>query len=245
MMNEEEVDDLLYCSRAGDEKDLSGLLEAHLSRRSKDEGDEVQVFNRLMRDIAESNEPHNTLLHFASANGHLGESADLSIMSLHRRLIAHEFVAAIVNYLLPKSDLSTLLAQNYSGNTPLHWAALNGHLEIVKSLVKRIEEVTPVPAAKDYSNLTEEERDAEEEKEAQKRSNWDVVNNAGKGPMSEAQMNNQEKVVEFLLQHMIAGLSKPSEDDVPASSDEAGNTSAGKVDGSLEGQVDNLKLRQD
>ena len=26
-------------------------------------------------------------------------------------------------------------AQNYSGNTPLHWASLNGHLEAVKVLV--------------------------------------------------------------------------------------------------------------
>lgn len=73
-------------------------------------------------------------------------------------------------------------------------------------LVKRIEELTPPVPVKDLSHLTEEERDAEEEKEARKRSVWDVVNLAGKGPMSEAQMNNQDKVVSFLLQHMIAGL---------------------------------------
>jgi ankyrin repeat protein len=26
--------------------------------------------------------------------------------------------------------------QNEQGNTPLHWAALNGHLEVVKALVQ-------------------------------------------------------------------------------------------------------------
>jgi ankyrin repeat protein len=83
---------------------------------------------------------------------------------------------------------------------------LNGHLEAVEALIKRIEELTPAPQQKDLSHLTEEQRDAEEEKEARKRSIWDVVNHAGKGPMSEAQMNNQDKVVSFLLQHMIAGL---------------------------------------
>ncbi|UZJ57389.1 hypothetical protein CBS101457_006709 [Exobasidium rhododendri] len=215
MMNEEEVDDLLYCSRAGEADDLQQLVEAHVAKSAKG-GNEIAVFNELMRAIASANEPHNTLLHFAAANGH----------------------STIVAFLLPRSDLATLLAQNESGNTPLHWAALNGHLEIVKSLVKRIEELTPVPAPKDCSHLTEEERDAEEEKEAQKRSNWDVVNKAGKGPMSEAQMNNQEKVVEFLLQHLIAGLSKPTEEVVPSSTPAAEN----KVDQSLEGQTNNLNL---
>jgi len=155
------------------------------------------------------------------------------------------FLAAIVTYLLPKSDLATLLAQNDSGNTPLHWASLNGHLQIVQALVKRIEELTPIPEPKDYSHLTEEERDAEEEKEAQKRSNWDVVNNAGKGPMSEAQMNNQEKVVEFLLQHMIAGLSKPTEEEVPAKVAEVETKGSPKVDESLENQAEKLNIQRD
>jgi len=99
-----------------------------------------------------------------------------------------------------------LLAQNDSGNTSLHWASLNGHVSAVEALIKRIEELTPPAQTEDLSHLTEEQRDAEEEKEARKRSVWDVVNHAGKGPMSEAQMNNQDKIVSFLLQHMIAGL---------------------------------------
>jgi ankyrin repeat protein len=136
------------------------------------------------------------------------------------------------------------LAQNDSGNTPLHWASLNGHLEVVQSLVKRIEELTPVPEAKDYSHLSEEERDAEEEKEAQKRSNWDVVNKAGKGPMSEAQMNNQEKVVSFLLQHMIAGLSKASEEEQgQQKASEVESRGAEAQDQTLESQTDKLHIQ--
>lgn len=77
MFSEEELDDLLYCSRAGELEDLKQLVEAHLSRQGLEAGAEVDTaavaFNELMRNIAKSNEPHNTLLHFASANGHLGE----------------------------------------------------------------------------------------------------------------------------------------------------------------------------
>lgn len=33
------------------------------------------------------------------------------------------------------TQLSLINAQNEAGNTPLHWAALNGHLECVKALI--------------------------------------------------------------------------------------------------------------
>jgi len=69
MMNEEEIDDLLYCSRAGELEDLKQLVEAHFSRQGE-AGNGVVAFNELMRRIAKSNEPHNTLLHFSAANGH-------------------------------------------------------------------------------------------------------------------------------------------------------------------------------
>lgn len=121
-------------------------------------------------------------------------------------MLTRSRAADVINFLLPQSDLPLLLAQNESGNTPLHWASLNGHLAAVEALIKRIEELTPSFQPTNLSHLTEEQRDAEEEKEARKRSVWDVVNHAGKGPMSEAQMNNQDKIVSFLLQHMIAGL---------------------------------------
>ncbi len=49
---------------------------------------------------------------------------------------------------------------------------------------------------------------------------WDVRNAAGRGPMSEAQMNGQEKVVQWLLERMVVGANQAgSKDDGSAPRD--------------------------
>ena len=55
--------------------------------------------------------------------------------------IADKLIAEIIKHLLtalpPSSPLTTLLnTRNAAGNTPLHWAALNGHLSAVQVLVE-------------------------------------------------------------------------------------------------------------
>ena len=49
-------------------------------------------------------------------------------------------IAEILNYLLNslqnETKASVINHRNHSGNTPLHWAALNTHLECVKALVE-------------------------------------------------------------------------------------------------------------
>jgi hypothetical protein len=88
-------------------------------------------------------------------------------------------------------------------------------MNVVKMLVDRIESLAMPKSAKPIADhITEQERDAELEKEAQKRSVWDVVNKAGRGPMSEAQMNNKEDVVDFLLQRMVTAPAAAKEEDV-------------------------------
>lgn len=113
-----------------------------------------------------------------------------------------------LDYLLSHCSISALLLQNSSGNTPLHWAAFNGHLECVKALVERIDSLSPPtdaePTEEQRADMTEEERNAADKKAASTRSTWDVVNNAGRGPTSEAQMNNKEAVVDYLLTRIIA-----------------------------------------
>lgn len=42
---------------------------------------------------------------------------------------------AIIHLAPQELRASTLNVQNASGNTPLHWASLNGHLEAVKILI--------------------------------------------------------------------------------------------------------------
>ena len=72
MLNEEEADDLLYCSRAGETQELQQMLSAVLARAGKQDGD-ADAFRQLMLNVAEKNEARNTLLHFAAANDHRGE----------------------------------------------------------------------------------------------------------------------------------------------------------------------------
>ena len=103
----------------------------------------------------------------------------------------------MVNYLLPHASLSFLLTQNSSGNTALHWAGLNGHLALVHALIDRIDHAerdSPQEAATTNKLKPDEERKI-----------WDIRNKAGRGPMSEAQMNQREDVVQFLLERMVEG----------------------------------------
>lgn len=50
-------------------------------------------------------------------------------------------VAETFEILSPLLTFSTILLQNSSGNTPLHWAGLNGHLPLVQALLRRITEL--------------------------------------------------------------------------------------------------------
>ncbi|KAI1982281.1 ankyrin repeat-containing protein [Ophidiomyces ophidiicola] len=112
----ENIDDLIYAARAGD---LEGLQTDITSLSLQ--------YNCPLAAIVESaidNEDESEggtgacLLHWPAANGNI----------------------ELLNYLLsiirntPDQGLSLVNHANYSGNTPLHWAALNTHLECVKAL---------------------------------------------------------------------------------------------------------------
>lgn len=75
MLNEEEADDLLYCSRVGELEDMQQMFKAILARAGR-EADDMIAFNALMKEVSLKNEGKNTLLHFAAANGHRGEKLD-------------------------------------------------------------------------------------------------------------------------------------------------------------------------
>lgn len=215
----DQIDDLLLSARYGDLEDLQETLGPLFSSSSN--------ATELLASI--KNEDSNTLLHYASANGHL----------------------EVVHYLLPHSDLPLLLAQNISGNTPLHWAGLNGHLDTVKTLVagiEKLEKANPEEAKKlnlifhPPSNNKSDAEAGEEEgaDDGSERKLWDVRNKAGRGPMSEAQMREQEAVVKFLLERMIDGPEgstlTPAEPQTPAKQE--ADTSA------VEQQTANLSLKE-
>ena len=116
----EEIDDLLYFTRANDTEELGQtILEL------------AQKYNCSAKDVlraAVDPDSKNTVLHFCSANGftdllksfltQLGGPFDASVSVAN-----NDQVDAIVN------------KRNSEGNTSLHWAAYNGHLEAVKLLL--------------------------------------------------------------------------------------------------------------
>ena len=174
-LTSDQIDDLLLSARYGDLEDLESTLSPLLTASSS-------TASSLLASI--KNDDANTLLHYASANGHLD----------------------VIRYLLPYTDLPLALAQNISGNTALHWAGLNGHLDIVKALVTRIQQLEQShPEQANKLNLIFHPQNNGEQNDGSERKLWDVRNTAGRGPMSEAQMRQQEQVVKFLLERMIDG----------------------------------------
>lgn len=137
-----------------------------------------------------------------------------------------------------------MLSQNESGNTALHWASLNGHLEAVQILVKRFDEIEAEKKGTGAVQPANGISEADEDTEAQKRSIWDVVNQAGMGPMSTAQVNGRDKVVSFLLEHMIHGASKMADGQEDGERIPAEASRPNGHDSTLEDQTKELNISQ-
>ena len=114
----DEIDDLLYLTRVNESTELKQLI-SELAQKY-DCGDRDVV---LACCDAESG---NTMLHFCSANG----ISDL--LSTLLTLLTEQASGDSAE----KVEISMINNTNSQGNTPLHWAAYNGHLEVVKMLIK-------------------------------------------------------------------------------------------------------------
>ncbi|KAK4972618.1 ankyrin repeat-containing protein [Elasticomyces elasticus] len=114
---EDEIDDVLYLARANEEQELSQLLNQLAIR-----------YHCQARDILEhSVDPQsgNTSLHYCAANGldTLLQTLILTLAMEHNAPPGTSSAAGLIN------------VKNAAGNTPLHWAAINGHLSAAKLLV--------------------------------------------------------------------------------------------------------------
>ncbi|KAI9263218.1 ankyrin repeat-containing domain protein [Phascolomyces articulosus] len=136
--NQEILDDVIYCARAGELEDL-------------------QSTKPSAEYYIQKNDSGNTALHMASANNHV----DIV-----------EWIIQQLKEWKPEEIKALVDTKNEQGNTPLHWAALNGHLPVVEFLVKN-------------------------------GADCKIKNEAGKTPIYEAQQRGHEKVAEFFLLTMI------------------------------------------
>ncbi|KAL9585139.1 MAG: hypothetical protein Q9212_001705 [Teloschistes hypoglaucus] len=125
IISADEIDDLLYLARTNDIQ----TLRAEVDALAKTQNTSPTTIISAIKDP----DSGNTLLHYASANG--------GIDVLHYLL--HPLATAVTTEpnvqtggpATPSMGLS-LDIQNEAGNTPLHWAAMNGHLEVVELLVE-------------------------------------------------------------------------------------------------------------
>ncbi|KAL5335811.1 hypothetical protein BJX70DRAFT_374247 [Aspergillus crustosus] len=118
------IDDLIYSARAGDleglQSDLSTLSVQHSVPQS------VIIASAIDSDPEEEGGSGSCLLHFPAANGNieiLNHLLTVLLSSTSSSQLSKEDIQRVLNH------------RNHSGNTPLHWAALNTHLECVKALV--------------------------------------------------------------------------------------------------------------
>ncbi|KAJ9629764.1 ankyrin repeat-containing protein [Taxawa tesnikishii (nom. ined.)] len=128
----DEVDDILYLIRANEVEDLAQYL-PELTKKYQCEQKDVW-------EACVDPDSGNTALHFCAANGLTGEVfTSQQGTSLWRPLTDH--VSDLLNTLLKtlttslSSPTPLLNRRNASGNTPLHWASLNGHLATAKVLI--------------------------------------------------------------------------------------------------------------
>ncbi|KAL1970875.1 hypothetical protein VTN77DRAFT_2709 [Rasamsonia byssochlamydoides] len=115
----EAIDELIYDARLGD----LDALQAEIEKLSREYNASASAIIRSAIDTEEESEGGTgaCLLHWPAANGNV-ELLTFLLQTLQQE--GGEDIAAFINF------------RNHSGNTPLHWAALNTHLDCVKALVE-------------------------------------------------------------------------------------------------------------
>lgn len=113
------IDDLLYLTRVNETEDLKQAI----AECAKGYG----CTPKQVLEVCIDPETGNSVLHYCSANGFI----DLLQLLLGELKTEDHTVANGKAAEWP----SLVNKQNAQGNTSLHWAAYNGHLEVVKALV--------------------------------------------------------------------------------------------------------------
>ncbi|KAI0007350.1 ankyrin [Xylariaceae sp. FL0662B] len=137
-LSEDEIDDLIYLARAGEDAELAEMLRELCAR----EGAAPSEILAAARDDGKA-----TCLHMAAANGH-AKTVTQILSHLPAKASAHKAATPAASASASASESSSssspshtgtpyINAQNAFGNTALHWACLGGHLDVVKLLLSR------------------------------------------------------------------------------------------------------------
>ncbi|KAI1099571.1 ankyrin [Jackrogersella minutella] len=133
-LSEDEIDDLIYLARTGDDAELTGTVQELANRESATHSEIL---------LAARDDSKATCLHMAAANGH---ARTVTLILSHfpapsKTPKAKEAPKSSSEEASASTDAGTetpyVNLQNSFGNTALHWACLGGHLDVVKLLLSR------------------------------------------------------------------------------------------------------------
>ncbi|KAI0835179.1 ankyrin [Hypoxylon sp. FL0890] len=132
-LSEDEIDDLIYLARTGDDAELTGMIQELANRESATHAEIIAA----ARDDSKA-----TCLHMAAANGH-AKTVTLILSYFPVPLKASKAAAAsasseeVLSSTGAEIETPYINWRNSFGNTALHWACLGGHLDVVKLLLSR------------------------------------------------------------------------------------------------------------
>lgn len=136
-LSEEQIDDVLYFSRANELADLQTLISELCAAHSCEDASGRRAITSAAVDLGS----RNTVLHYAAANGHLEVlrwvlgSDVFGVVERAGKVYGDVNGGKGKGKAKESTTCAAVNAQNTSGNTPLHWAALNGHEDVVELLV--------------------------------------------------------------------------------------------------------------
>ncbi|KAJ5398123.1 hypothetical protein N7509_006236 [Penicillium cosmopolitanum] len=191
----ESIDDLIYDARAGDLEALTADVASLASQHSCSEA-QIVASAIDMEDESEGG-TGSCVLHFPAANGNI-EILSFLLQKLSAGGVAQR--TTFINH------------TNHSGNTPLHWAALNTHLECVKALVEAGADVAikndaghdavflaERAAWSASAEVVEENENGDQEIEMTIGGDEGEAQGEGEGQQSVGEMSAGRQVVEWLL----------------------------------------------
>ncbi|KAL9937722.1 hypothetical protein V8E36_003267 [Tilletia maclaganii] len=233
-LEEDTADDLLYFARAGELPELREALAAAIQQHPNNE--DAQILGAAV------NEQGNGLLHYSCANGHLSTveyllplhplelllrpnqagNTPLHWAALNGNIDVVKALTSRIEQAASASDaadtVKRIKADQRARELERRQKAQQSSSSSSSSSSKSAPATGPVPSKAD-AQAADEDQVRRDDDEEDHRPLWDVRNAAGRGPMSEAQLAEKEAVVQFLLEHSLAGAPPAPTDEQVADGD--------------------------